>query len=202
MSQVLGVVLAAGRSSRMGRSKALLPCPPDGETFVTRAIRTLERGGVAGIVVVGRGTGDDLEREVTGSSPAAAYIVNLSADLGQLSSLLVAIEYAHRNAAEAVMFLPVDMPSIRADTVRALVCAFAEGSQPIVRAVHGGRHGHPVIVASSLFDEFRRADPAVGARAVLRADPSRIRDVEVDDPGVLRDVDTPLDYQALLGERG
>jgi len=185
----------------MGRSKALLPCPSESDTFVTRAITTLRAGGVAEVAVVGRPDDADLERELKRSSPPAFYIANPTADLGQLSSVLVGISYAQQLAADAVMIVPVDMPSIRPETVRALLDAFEAGPQPIARAVHHGRHGHPVIVGASLFEELRSADPAIGARAIMRGDPSRIRDVPVDDPGVLRDVDTPDDYQALLDER-
>src|SRR4051812_22272172 len=184
----------------MGRSKALLPCPPDSGTFLRRAITTLHAGGVADVVVVGRPADRDLEDEVM-RSPRAVYLANMSAALGQLSSVLVGIEYAERIVADAVMILPVDMPLVLAAMVRTLLDAFEAAPQPIARAVHRGRHGHPVIVAASLFDELRHADPTIGARAVMRGDPSRILDVDVDDPGVLRDVDTPDDYQALIDER-
>jgi molybdenum cofactor cytidylyltransferase len=61
--------------------------------------------------------------------------------------------------------------------------------------VHGGRHGHPVIFKRPVFQALRTADPEVGAKAILRA--HAMDDVEVDDPGVLRDVDTPEDFARL-----
>jgi molybdenum cofactor cytidylyltransferase len=71
-------------------------------------------------------------------------------------------------------------------------------SAPIVRAVHGGRHGHPVIFKRRVFDALRAADPSVGAKEVVRS--AGIEDVEVDDPGVLTDVDTPGDYVRVFGK--
>jgi CTP:molybdopterin cytidylyltransferase MocA len=83
--------------------------------------------------------------------------------------------------------------------VSAVLAAAATSACPIVRATHHGRHGHPVLFRSCLFDELRRADPEAGAREVVRADPGRVLDLEVEDPAVLRDVDVPGDYVALFG---
>ena len=77
----------------------------------------------------------------------------------------------------------------------------SDRAAPILRAVHQGQHGHPVIFARAVFPELRTADPAVGARQVLRRDPARVCEVAVDDAGVLRDVDEPDDYRRLVDQR-
>jgi len=200
MPRLIGIILAAGQSSRMGRPKALLPCPPQGYTFVTQAVRTLHTGGVAEVAVVGRPDDRALRDEIGEHAPAVLYLENSTPELGQLSSLLIGVAHAEACDADGVMVLPVDIPAISPATVRALLDAFARGPEPLVRAVHDGRHGHPMIVGRSLFAELRAVDPSVGARAVLRRDPSRVREVDVDDPGVLRDVDAPDDYRRLLAE--
>jgi molybdenum cofactor cytidylyltransferase len=69
-----------------------------------------------------------------------------------------------------------------------------------VRASYRGVHGHPVLFKRAVFDELRAADPHVGARAVVRADPARVRDVEVNDRGVTLDIDTPEDYFRAFGQ--
>ena len=69
---------------------------------------------------------------------------------------------------------------------------------PIVRARYQGRNGHPVVFSRAMFDELRRADPLVGAKAVLRAHREAIVEVDVDDPGVAGDIDTPTDYEQLV----
>ena len=200
MPRLIGIILAAGQSRRMGRPKALLTCPPHGLTFVTQAIRTLCAGGVAEVAVVGRSDDQALREEIARHASPVPYIENKTPELGQLSSLLVGVTYAEACDADAVMVLPVDIPSVSSATVRALLDAFEQGPEPLVRAVHGGRHGHPLIIGRSLFAELRAVDPSVGARAVLRRDPSRVREVEVADPGVLRDVDVPDDYRRLMAE--
>ena len=184
----------------MGRPKALLPCPPDGHSFVSQAVRTLQAGGVAEVAVIGRPGDPALRNEVGQHAPAVPYLENLTPELGQLSSLLVGVSYAESCAADGVMVLPVDIPSVRPATVQALLEAFDRGPEPLVRAVYRGRHGHPVIFGRLVFAELHAADLSVGARAVLRRDPARVRELEVDDPGVLRDVDFPDDYRRLLAE--
>jgi molybdenum cofactor cytidylyltransferase len=184
----------------MGRPKALLPCPPDGRTFVAQAVRTLRAGGIAEVAVVGRPDDAALRSELGQHAPPVPYLENPAHELGQLSSLLVGVSHAEGCGADGVMILPVDIPSVSPATVQALREAFDRGPEPLVRAAYQGRHGHPVIVGRSLFAELQAADPAVGARAVLRRDPSRVRELDVDDPGVLRDVDVPDDYRRLLAE--
>jgi molybdenum cofactor cytidylyltransferase len=196
---VAGLILAAGRSSRMGRSKALLPCGPDGETFVRRLARAFCDAGLQEALVVGRPDDPALRAEVDAMPVPARYVENANADAGQLSSLLAGLRAADHPGVRAVLVAPVDCPLISADTVAGLLAVFGSTRAPIVRACHRGRHGHPVIFARAVFDELRRADPAMGAKAVLRAHEDAIVNVEVDDPWVVRDVDTPEDYRAVFG---
>jgi molybdenum cofactor cytidylyltransferase len=183
----------------MGRSKALLPCGPAGRTFVGTLIGTLREGGVSDVIVVIRSGDAELEREVERHAPAARPVQNPRADEGQLSSLLAGLNAADHPGVHAVLVTPVDAPLVRPDTVAALFRAFAGGAA-IVRPAHGGRHGHPVIFGRAVFDELRRADPSVGAKAVVRADPARVRNVDVDDPGVLADIDTPQEFHRHFNE--
>jgi molybdenum cofactor cytidylyltransferase len=196
---VPGLILASGRSSRMQRSKALLPCGGAGETFVRCLARALGQGGVAETLVIGRPGDDALRSEVAAIGGTVRFVDNPDADTGQLSSVLAGLRAADAPAVAGILVAPVDMPSISADTVAALLAVFRTTGAPIVRAVHRGRHGHPVIFARTLFGELARADPSLGAKAVVRAHDSAIVNVEVDDPGVLTDVDTPEDYLRVFG---
>ena len=192
-----GVILAAGQSSRMGRPKALLVHRDGTTSFVRYAMTQAASAGVEILVVVGREDDVALEHEV---GAAGRFVTNPQPDRGQLSSLLVALDVLeNERGVEAMMVLPVDVPLISADVMRTVIAAARATTAPIVRAVHHGAHGHPVIFKRELFEELRAADPAVGAKAVVRADPNRVIDVEVDDPGVISDVDTPDDYQRLFG---
>jgi molybdenum cofactor cytidylyltransferase len=197
VSEVVGIVLAAGQSTRMGRPKALLPCPPAGRSFVTQIIHVLREGGINTIAVVGRIHDPDLRREVAAAVPPVCYVENPSPELGQLSSMLTGLAFAEARDAAGILVLPVDMPLIRPDTVRAALDAFAASDEPVLRATYQGRHGHPVIFGADVFPALLSADPKIGARSVLHQDPARVRNLEVDDPGVLRDFDWPTDYRGL-----
>ena len=197
-SAIVGIVLAAGKSTRLGRPKALLTAP-SGETFVARVAGTLSDGGADSVVVVGRESDEELLAQVSALRPGVEFAANPAPDRGQLSSVIVGIEYADARGAEAVVVLPVDTPLVLADTVRAALQAFRQSRAAIVRVTYQGRHGHPVVFGAAVFAEIRAADPSVGAKQVVRRDPGRVLDVEVADPGVLQDVDLPEDFHRLFG---
>ena len=193
-----GLILAAGRSLRMGRSKALLQVPHTSKTFVAQIAATLLAGGVPDAIVVGRPDDEALRVEVERLQASVRFVENRAADLGgQLSSVIAGLNAADHPGTRAILVTPVDLPLITAPTVAALLTAFGEGTAPVVRATHRGRHGHPVVFGRAVFAALRHADPALGAKAVLRE--NFVADVEVDDGGVLRDIDTPEDYERLLG---
>lgn len=196
---IAGIVLAAGASSRMGRPKAALPIGERGETFLSHLVRTLLTAGVPRVAVV---AGADVEA-VRGVLPPREHRVRLVEHpgwaRGQLSSLQAGLDAAMDETLEAVLVALVDVPLVSPDTVRALIRAWRTRRAPITRPVSGARHGHPVIFDRSVFEELRRADPAVGAKTVFAAHGGEVLDVEVRDPGAFQDLDTPEDYERATG---
>ena len=128
------------------------------------------------------------------------FVANPDAAEGQLTSVLAALGVADRPGVRGLLVCPVDMPLVRPSTVARLLSSFASTGAPIVRAVHRGAHGHPVLFSRSVFDELRRADRTLGAKVVVRAHQTDLLNVEVEDPAVLGDVDTPEDYERLADE--
>jgi len=193
------VILAAGRSSRMGSPKALLldraGCP-----FVARLARTLGEAGLDEVLVV---TAAPLADRVGAALaprpglPATRLLINEAPERGQLSSLWLGIDAMPAGASGLLVAL-VDAPFVAADTVRAIVRVHGETRAPIVRPARGGRHGHPVLFDRRVCAELRAADPAVGAKPVVRGYGSAIRHVEVADAGAFTDVDTPDDYRLAM----
>ncbi len=182
----------------MGQSKALLTCP-DGRTFVRALADALRQGGIDRPLIVGRADDDGLRAEVEAIGHGAQLVINDDADRGgQLSSLVAGLQQADRPGIRALLVVPVDAPLVTADTVATLIAAFSATAAPIVRARFEGRNGHPVLFSRAMFDQLRAADPRVGAKAVLRAHARAIVNVDVDDPAVVGDVDTPEDYRRLL----
>jgi len=177
----------------MGEPKALLSI--DGRTFVRRILDTLRDAGIDDCVVVVRPDAGALAREIS----LAAYgraIVNTDPTRGQLSSLVTGLAAVDHPRVVAALVTLVDVPLVSAAAVTALLARVPRSSCPILRATCGGRHGHPVIFKRELFDALRTADPSAGAKAVLRA--HAIEDVDVGDPGVIEDVDTPDDYRRVI----
>ena len=114
------VILAAGRSSRMGRPKALLPCGPGQESFVERIVSRLRLGGVADVLVVGRPEDAALRDALDRIALPPRFVENPDPDRGQLSSLLAGLNVADRPGVRGVLALPVDMPDVRAETIAAV----------------------------------------------------------------------------------
>lgn len=188
-----GLVLAAGRSSRMGRPKALLKI--DDETFVERVIRMLIDGGCRAVVVV-VGT-DDAETVRRAEQAGAKVVVNPDAASEQSDSLRLGLGQLEDEAV-AVAVLPVDYPLVRATTVARVLSAFRGLGAPITRPIYKGVPGHPTVFARSVFDDLARTDLAEGARTVVREHADAVVDVPVEDPGIAADVDTPEDYRRVV----
>lgn len=191
---VPAIVLAAGASSRMGTPKALLRIGD--ETFVRRILVILQDAGLPAAVVVARPGQDPLAAEVAAAG-FGRIVENPRADEGQLSSLIAGLDAIDGPDVAGALVTLVDVPCISTAVVSALLTRMQTSSAPVIRAVHDGSHGHPVIFRRVLFDRLRQADPAIGAKAVMRA--VSVDDVEVHDPGVTLDVDTPADYARLRG---
>lgn len=196
--RVAGIILAAGESSRMGQRKAFLRHERTGATFLAHLVAESAAAGLSPVAVVGRGY--DAELEGAARQAGANYVPNPRAAQGQLSSILAGLDSLDEQVS-AMVVMPVDVPLVSASTIRRVAQAATEAGVCIARATHRGRHGHPVLFTRAVFDELRSADPAVGARVVVRADPSRVRDVDVDEPGVIVDIDTPEDYFRAFGSR-
>jgi molybdenum cofactor cytidylyltransferase len=81
-----------------------------------------------------------------------------------------------------------------------VVDAFRARDAPVVRAVHAGEHGHPVLFARRVFADLFAAPLPEGARSVVHARAAELEEVEVSSPALLLDVDTPDDYRRLLAE--
>lgn len=190
-----GIVLAAGRSSRMGAPKALLP-DGAGATFISRILIALERGGVDGVVVVVRAGDRDVSAEVARAAPLARTVENADPDRGQLSSLLAGLTAVDHPGVGGVLVTLVDVPLVLPSTIAAVLARARAEPGAVVRPVCSGRHGHPVVFPRALFEALRHAS---SANAVIHEHAAVIRDVDVVDAGCVEDVDTAADYERLFG---
>ena len=99
------------------------------------------------------------------------------------------------------MVFLVDHPLVEESTVALLVERFRQTRQPIVIPTFEGRRGHPVLFGRTVFAELFSAPLQEGARFVVRGRPELVDTVEVDDPGILADIDTPEQYENMTRGR-
>jgi len=134
----------------------------------------------------------DRVRAAIPRDPRIAITENPNYSRGQLSSLKVGLGAVQPDSAGAIVHLG-DHPMVRVETFRAIVDSYNRASKPIVIARHDGRRGHPVVFDRALFAEILSAPEKQGARYVVNADASRVAYVDLDDPGINLDLDTPAD---------
>jgi molybdenum cofactor cytidylyltransferase len=194
------IVLAAGRSSRMGRAKALLPLA-NGETFLTRIARTFLDAGVADVVIVVGHDAEAIVKSFSESALPARFVLNPNYDRGQLSSLLAGLDVVDRPGTSAALVTLVDVPLVSSATVRTVIDRYLTTRAPVVRPTSGTRHGHPLLIDRSLFNALRSADPKTGSKPIVRAHASAEGDVPIEDEGAFIDVDTAEDYTRLISDR-
>ncbi|HKB12139.1 MAG TPA: nucleotidyltransferase family protein [Vicinamibacterales bacterium] len=197
---VPAIVLAAGRSSRMGRAKATLPAG-GGNTFLTRVVRTFHDAGIDDVIVVVGHEADAIAGAFAESGLPARFVVNRDYDRGQLSSLVAGINAIDRPGVAAALVTLVDVPLVAASTVRAVVDQYRSTRAPVVRPTSGTRHGHPLLIDRLLFDALRRADPDAGAKPIIRAHASAAGDLPIADEGAFIDIDTAEDYERWVSGR-
>ena len=125
--------------------------------------------------------------------------MNPDYESGQLSSLLAGLNAVDRPGVTAALVTLVDVPLVLPAPFGRSSIAIATSHRRSSVPSAAIRHGHPVLIDRSLFDEIRRADPTVGRRAVVRAHASARGDVEVDDDGAFRDIDTVSEYEREVG---
>ena len=190
------ILLAAGESRRMGFPKPLLRM--GARTFIEILAAAILPGVARLIVVVGAHA--DAVREAIPADPRIFVVENPNYLRGQLSSIKAALPHVGRDAAGVLIHL-ADHPMVRAETFAAVIDGYRQLRRPITIARYQGQRGHPVLFARELFGELAAAPEDQGARAVVATDPARVAYVDVGDPGVLTDLDTPEDLDRARLER-
>jgi len=195
---IIGVVLSAGESSRMGRPKALLPI--EGQRFIERIIRVLGLSRVGRTIVVLGHHAEQLRGQI--EHLPVEIVINPDYQSGQLSSLQAAMRHIERDDRCAGMLVHlVDHPFIDVALVDKLIDGFFETKKLIVVPRYKEKRGHPVIFSRELFGELLNAPVDQGAKAVVNAHRQDTLEIDWQDEGITLDIDTPELYrQHVRGE--
>ena len=192
-SHVLGVVLAAGASSRMGTSKMALPW--GNSSVLETTLKHVAKSGASDTLLVTGGYRDLVE-----SLPLVAEIERIHnvdyAGGEMISSIKLALKrvQALPELPDAVFILPGDMPFVTADTINKIIQVWGQYPDSIIAPTYEGKRGHPVLFPIEIFKKFDTLPAESVPRDLLRQCKSQIYLVEMDDPAVLIDIDTPQAY--------
>jgi molybdenum cofactor cytidylyltransferase len=183
------ILLAAGRSSRMGAFKPLLPF--GNKTVIECCIDSLRNGGVETIVVVLGHRADDVRKKLTG----VRFAINPDPDSEMGASIAVGLREIPENT-QAILIALADHPAVPASVVASVIEEWVEGAS-IVIPTWQGRGGHPVLVDLRFRSELLNLTESGGLRALFESHREAVRRVAVESPFIARDMDTWDDYTAL-----
>ncbi len=187
------IILAAGSSSRMGGFKPLFSIGP--KTLLGHAISLFQHTDIADIVVVTGHQSEDLQRELHRYCCRSVFNANFGA--GMLSSIKVGLN-ALDSKTEAFFLLPADIPLVRQETIQNLLAAMSQNHHALVfYPVYKTRRGHPPLIKRDLAAAILSYDDRKGLRTLLNRYGQQAHHLAVDDPYILRDVDTQDDLVFL-----
>ncbi len=192
MKRITAVILAAGASTRFGQPKQLLDW--NGVPLLAHVADVALGAELAPVIVV-LGCQAEAARAALSTRPVQA-VMNWRWEQGLSTSVQVGLATLTPTA-EAVIFMQCDQPLVTPDLLRALVACFEETGAPIVHPTHAGQRGTPTLFARRLFPELAAVSGDEGGRAVIARHADEVATVEVADPDVLADIDTPTDYERL-----
>lgn len=184
------VILAAGESKRMGKPKMALPW--ENWTVIEQVISVFQGAELEDIVVVTGGAREQVENLVSEFNVKTIYNKDYSND-DMLSSLQCGLR-AQRADAEAMLIALGDQPQVQERTVRRVCEAFARTKSNLVVPSYQMRRGHPWLAARPLWGELLEMNSPQSLRDFLNNHTDQIHYVNVDDPNILADLDTPEDY--------
>jgi len=188
--QTAALIVAAGMSKRMGEFKPMLSI--GSISIAQRVIATLQQSGVSKIVMVTGYNATALERHLSGNG--VIFLRNDHYETTQMfDSVRIGLRYL-KGKCDRVLFTPVDVPLFTAHTVRSILDSGASLACPMCE----GKQGHPILIAESLIQEILLDCGEQGLKGAMDRCSEPLVRIDVEDPGTIRDADTPEDYASLV----
>ena len=196
---ISGIVLAAGSSQRMGTPKALLKIGE--KTFLQHIVETLHSVRIIDVVIVFGAEAEKIQKTLTWFD--GKIVTNNDWQKGQLSSIIAGLNALDLTKSEpeeihGAIICPADHPLLTQSLLVDLLQGYWLSKKRIIIPIHRGKRGHPVIFDRELFDDIRNAPIDIGARAVVRNHEQEVHEVDVNDEGVLINIDSPDDYKKYI----
>jgi CTP:molybdopterin cytidylyltransferase MocA len=182
----------------MGSPKPLLPF--GSTSFLGRLLEQFLASRARPIVVILGHEAERVLREVP--LREARAVVNPDYREGMLSSIRAGLRELADEPVSGALICPVDHPEVSTSVVDLIIRRYEESQAPIVLPVYAGRRGHPVLFARRLFGELEQAPDSVGARQVVWEHAKEVLEIPTADRGIIRDIDTPEQYENLGGRPG
>jgi molybdenum cofactor cytidylyltransferase len=194
LKDIAAVILAAGRSSRMGAFKPLMPMGH--ETVIEHVIGVFRTAGITDILVVLGHEADRLNPFL--KEHGVRLVVNPDHDRGMFSSVQAGAGRLGDDC-RAFFLMPADMPFVRPETLKIMLGAFHESGMDVCRPCYRGKRGHPPLISAKLIKPILTFTESGGMRALLARHQKTSIAVACDDPGILIDLDTPEDFKNATG---
>jgi len=194
---ICAVVLAAGRSSRMGAQKLLLPIA--GRPMIAGIVDEALQSAVEKVFIVLGRDAQPVQAALPGSR--VTFVTNPDLDGDMLSSVRCGIR-ALPSDRTAVLVVLGDQPGVTSKLIDELIRLFRETGGGIAVPVHQGKRGHPLLFAGRFCEEILTHLDATGLRGLLLAHPDQVVELPVAKASVLEDMDTPEQYQRIKAAKG
>jgi len=195
MKGIYAIILAAGGSVRMGTGKMLLPYR--GVTIIEKVIENVLAAGISAAVVVTGWRKDDIINVVRKFPVEQCYNGNWKE--GMLSSVQCGIRSVPDECDMVMVFLG-DQPMIASSTIETLIRTCEKSDKNIIIPVFDKKRGHPILIHKKYFNEIGKLLPDEGLRMLARKFSDDVLEVEIDNPSILRDLDTPDDYRFEINQ--
>lgn len=187
------LILAAGMSRRMGEPKLALPW--GGTTVLGHVLDTYRHAGADPLFVV-TGGNEDAVRKAAGKR-AVWFLHNPEYRSGEmLSSIQVGLQSLLAGVWTACLLAPADLPALQAATIASLLAGYRDDGSLLVPS-YRRRRGHPVLIGRRYWMEILALTPEQSLRVFFDKHADDLSYLNVDDPGIRADMDTPEDYQLL-----
>ncbi len=187
---ISAIILAAGQSKRMGRTKQLLRF--EDKTLVGHVVDNVLASRVAETIVV-IGHEASAVQAVLKNSPVK-LVLNENYREGMSTSIRAAMEQVSP-AAQGVLIVLGDQPGVTGEVIDHVISSFNEGKGSIIVPVYKGRRGNPVLFDIKYRSELMKLSGDVGAREVMAAHPDSVYEAKAGSEGILEDIDTEQDYK-------